>query len=151
MERKNEEELKEKCTCACNEDCTCGENCECGDDCTCGDDCECDCACNSQLPPLEEKFVLIGIKDEKETKKAMKYLDSREIDYEFIDLDEGKKEGFLNLDDKIEVPTLLLVQTVISGAAFGLDEIKKHLKKSNLLFSYKKRNNSKNNNGDINA
>ena len=50
-------------------------------------------------------------------------LDKHKIDYAFIDLDEGKKEGFFDLDKKIEVPTLLLVQTIVSDVISGLDEI----------------------------
>ena len=127
--KKNKELTEEtKCTCGCDSECTCDENCDCG--CQEGKECTCDCNCNDkcdcgcELPPIEEKLILVGTKDEKETKKAIKYLDKKEIDYTFLDLEDGKKEGYLNLTEKIQVPTLLLVQTIIGGIASGVEEIK---------------------------
>lgn len=117
MKKKNEEELKKE-ECCCEHECTCDEHCDCGDEC----ECNCGC-CDADLPPLEEKLVLVGYKDDDLTEKAIKYLDKEEVDYAFLDLKE-EKDKFFNLEGKIEVPTLLLVQTVISGIASGLDEIK---------------------------
>ncbi len=117
--KKKEDLLEEKCHCHLDEKCTCGDNCDC--------DTECDC-CSQDLPPLEEKLVLVGVNGEEKTEKAIKMLDKHKIDYAFIDLDEGKKEGFFDLDKKIEVPTLLLVQTIVSDVISGLDEINDVLK-----------------------
>ena len=114
MKKKSEEELEEKCHCHDGEECTCGEECHCGDECDCG----------PVLPPLEEKLVLVGVKDDKDTKEAMKYLEKLKVDYKFLDLNE-KDELFDKVDfTDVKVPTLLLVQTVVSGVAPGLDGIK---------------------------
>ena len=129
--KKNEDELEKKCTCGCNDKCECDENCECGcqdgeectcHECNCNEDCDCCCGCD-EFPPLEEKLVLAGVKGEKETEKAIEFLDKKKIDYAFLDLEEGKEDVFNNLNDKIEVPTLLLLQTVVAGIASGLEEI----------------------------
>ena len=111
--KKKDEELEVKCHCQEGEECTCGDDCHCTDDCHCG-----------TLPPLEEKLVLVGKKDDKATKEAMKYLEDLKVDYKFLDLDE-KDELFDRIDfDDVEVPSLLLVQTVVSGVAPGLEGIK---------------------------
>ena len=105
--KKKDEELEVKCHCM-----------E-GEECTCGDDCHC-----TSLPPLEEKLVLVGKRDDKATKEAMKYLEDLKVDYKFLDLDE-KDELFDRIDfEDVTVPSLLLVQTVVSGVAPGLEGIK---------------------------
>lgn len=98
------------------------EKCHChdGGECNCTDDCHCGCS----VPPLEEKLVLVGKKSDKKTKEAMKYLENLKVDYKFLDLDE-QDEMFDKIDfEDVEIPSLLLVQTVISGVAPGLEGIK---------------------------
>ena len=113
MKKKNEEELLEKeCHCMCGEECTCTDDCN----------CECDC-CEELLPPIEERLVLIGRKKDKDTKSAITKLEKRELNYSFIDLDEEVDEMFRELVKDVDVPSLLLVQTVVAGIASGLDEI----------------------------
>ncbi len=123
MKKNNEEELKEEC--CCNHECECDKQCDCGNECHCDDDCECECGCcDADLPPLEEKLVLVGIKGDKLTEEAIKYLDKENVDFTFLDLKDNKTEEILKLGEKTKVPTLLLVQTVVAGIASGLDEIK---------------------------
>ena len=126
---KKEEEIKEKCTCGCNcdENCDCGcqdgEECTCHDcECGCGCDDGCDCRCGLELPPLEEKLVLVGKKGDKKTKEATEYLDKKGVQYKFLDLNEDNE--LLSNINEIDAPSLLLVQTVVSGIAPGLDGIK---------------------------
>ncbi len=136
MKKKNEEEIIEKeCNCGCGEECTCEGDCHC-DNCSCDDECSCDCGCNCScdddcdcLEPLEEKLILIGKKSNKETKEAIKKLDSKNVVYAFIDLETEEDERFLNLKEDIQIPSLLLVQTLVVGVASGLDEIKDIIKK----------------------
>ena len=126
MKKKNEE-LEEKCMCGCNEECTCGDNCECTNECNCGCSCneECDCG---ELPALEEKLVLVGNKSDKKTKEAIKKLDDKKLEYSFVDLETETDERFIELKEDIQVPSLLLVQTVVAGVASGLDEIEEVIK-----------------------
>ncbi len=121
--KKENNELEEKCHCTCGDECNCGDECTCGDECNCECNCECDC-CETDLPPIEEKLLLVGLKDEENTEKAIKFLDKQEVDYLFMDLNDAKAEGFTQIDQKIEIPSLLLIQTIVSNVAFGLDEIK---------------------------
>ena len=103
------------------EKCNCDEHCDCG--CQDGKECTChECDCGVELPPLEEKLILVGKKDNKKTEEAIKYLDKKGADYKFLDLEE-EKELLLDLDG-IDIPSLLLVQTIVSGIAPGLDGIK---------------------------
>ena len=123
MKKKNEE-LEEKCMCGCNEECTCGDNCECTDECTCGCSCGCDEECDCcELPALEEKLVLVGNKSDKKTKEAIKKLDDKKLNYSFVDLETETDERFIKLKEDIQVPSLLLVQTIVAGVASGLNEI----------------------------
>lgn len=121
MKKKNEE-LEEKCTCGCNEECTCGDNC------TCGDDCGCDCCDEEYFPPIEEKLVLVGKSSDNNTKEIIDELNKKDLIYSFIDLDEKVDEMFEEISKEVEVPSLLLVQTVVSGLASGVQEIKEALK-----------------------
>lgn len=114
-------EKEEKCTCGCDENCECG--CMDGKECTCHE-CECGDDCCCEVEPLEEKLVLVGKTGDSQTKEAIEFLNKKKVDYTFLDLE---KESLFNLED-IEIPSLLLVQTIVSGIAPGIDNIKNSLK-----------------------
>ncbi len=124
---KKKDELENVCHCMDKEECTCTENCGCGCDCDCdcGCDCDCDCGCH-EFEPLEEKLLLIGKKDDFQTKEAIKLLDKQKLEYHFLDLDDDK-EVLSKLTDAPEIPTLVVVQTIVADVCSGLDEIKETL------------------------
>ena len=119
MSNKKDEELEKNCGCACGKECTCDDNCMCEDDCCCDDCCK---EFEDIFKPLEEKLVLVGKKDDKQTTEAIKFLDKKHANYTFCDL--NKDKDALNISEEVEIPSLLLVQTLVTDAAIGIAEIK---------------------------
>ena len=118
----NKEILEEKCHCHS------GEECNCEGACSCGDECGCDCCDEEYFPPIEEKLILVGKSSDSDTKTIIDELNKKELVYSLIDLDEKVDDRFEKISKEVEIPSLLLVQTVVSGLASGVEEIKEALK-----------------------
>ena len=120
MKKKLEEE--KECHCFEGEDCCCGDDCTCGNDCSCTGDCHCGCDCDEDF--YDEQYILVGKANDKKTDEVRKYLDSKDVPYNFADITKEDPE----MAKEFKEPEIVVIESHIKATISGLKDIKKAFK-----------------------